>query len=108
MTVPSAAPVGKHIQIEPNGDVFVDGVKITPSQAAATATEVDKLWREVANKQNWSIKNVEKGVLWLAGISIATNGFGQIPGIPPSVRLGITGAAAFALAAIHISTPKAP
>lgn len=96
----------KDVHIAEDGTITVDGVVVTPAELAKEGPVVDRVWRELSNKANWNMKTAEKGILYLAGIAAATNGFGQIP-MPASARGIITAAAAFALAAIHISTPKA-
>lgn len=94
------------VNIGKDGTVIVDGKVITPAEVENALPYVDKAWREVSNKANWNVKQVEKGAVWLAGIAAATNGFGQIA-MPNNVRGLITLAAGLVLAAIHVSSPKA-
>lgn len=98
--------MAQKVEIDKSGNVTVDGVRITPGEVEQGVTWVDRAFREASNKQNWTVKNAEKVVLYVAGIAAATNGFGQIP-LPTDVRGWVVGGAALVLAAVHISTPKA-
>jgi hypothetical protein len=98
--------MAQSISIDKQGNVTVDGTVITPEQLVAGATEVDKVWREVANKRNWTLKNGEKVLAYAAALVGATNGFAQFS-MNANLRGWIVGAAALVLTGIHVSTPKA-
>lgn len=97
---------GKVVGLDAQGNVVVEGQTLTPAEIGAGISWVDKAWREVSNKANWNVKQVEKIIVYGAAAAAATNGFGQIA-MPSNVRGWIVGASALVLGAIHFSTPKA-
>ncbi len=100
-----------HVEILSDGTLKIDGKEYNPQVVASTVSTAERdlaiAYHELTNRRNGTLKNVEKLVVYVAAIAGATNGFGQIP-MAPSVRGWIVGGAAFVLAAIHVSTPKAP
>ena len=99
--------MAQQVSIDADGKVTVDGVVITPGEVDKVAADVDKAWKLLSNRRNWTFKNAEKVLAYAAALVSGTNVFGQI-GIPSDARATIVGAAAFVLAAIHVSTPKTP
>lgn len=75
------------------------------AEVSAAASRAHTLWREITMRKNWSIKNVERVLAYLAGLIAATNGFGDA-GMPTSIRTTLLVVSGVILAAIHVSTPK--
>lgn len=89
------------------GAVTVDGVVVSPGEVGTVVRDTDLAWREVTNRKNWNIKQIEKGVVYVATVVTTTNVFGQIP-LPTGVKEWVLGGAALIIGAIHVSTPKVP
>lgn len=92
------------IHIDPDGTLYVDGKKITPGEVVEGVNLAHKAYIELMNRKNWTVKNVEKAVLYGAGVVAATNGFTALS-LPVTLREWLLGGSALILAAVHISTP---
>jgi len=100
-----------NVSIAPDGTITIDGKVVSPGEVAtltpAITSGISTLIKDVTNRHNWSIKNVEKLLAWGAGLVATTNGFSALS-LSPNIREALLGAAAFVLGAIHVSTPTTP
>ena len=114
MPGPAGASLPKVSIDEANGTVTINGVTYTAAEAGALVAkeapiivrDTKAVWEDLSRRSNWNIKNVERVALYAATFITTSNVFGQIP-LPTNLRIGFASAAAFVLAAIHVSTPKA-
>jgi|SRR6185312_3994121 len=93
-----------NLTIQENGDLVLDGKTITPEQVSKLAptitNDVEGVMRVLLNKKMWTWKNVEKTLVYGAGVVAATNGF-SAAGLPLSIRGWLLAGSAIIIAAIN-------
>ena len=95
--------MAEDIKIDPDGTLHVNGKEVTPQSLVTGVGDLTKLIDAARMKKNWSIKNAEKVIVYIAGLVAATNGFDAFK-IPTNIREWIIGGSALVIAAIHNST----